>query len=82
MANSIVTVSNQVRGFSRMPLERQIGLIVALAAAVTLVASIFMWLTRPSYTTLYPNLNDQDSARWPMPWRATASVTGWNPAER
>jgi flagellar M-ring protein FliF len=63
MANSIVTVSNQVRGFSRMPLERQIGLIVALAAAVTLVASLFMWLTRPAYTPLYPNLNDQDSAQ-------------------
>lgn len=63
MANSLVTVSNQVRGFSRMPLERQIGLIVALAAAVTLVASIFMWLTRPSYVALYPTLGEQDSAQ-------------------
>ncbi|OOG26190.1 flagellar M-ring protein FliF [Thioalkalivibrio denitrificans] len=63
MANSIVTVSNQVRGFARMPLERQIGLIVALVAAITLVASIFLWLTRPSYTALYPNLNEQETAQ-------------------
>jgi flagellar M-ring protein FliF len=63
MAASLVTVSNQVRGFSRMPLERQIGLIVAVAAAVTLVVSVFMWLTRPTYVPLYPGLGEQDSAQ-------------------
>jgi flagellar M-ring protein FliF len=63
MAASLVTVSNQVRGFSRMPLERQIGLIVAVAAAVTLAVSVFMWLTRPTYVSLYPSLSEQDRAQ-------------------
>jgi len=63
MANSLVAMSNQVRGFGTLPLERQIGLIIAVAAAVTLVASLFMWITRPTYTVLYPSLADHESAQ-------------------
>lgn len=85
MANSIAVFSNQLRGFGQLPMERQIGLIVALAAAVALVSSIFMWMTRPSYTVLYPNLAEQESAqvaealsRHNIPYRldsATGAVT-------
>jgi flagellar M-ring protein FliF len=63
MATSLATINNQFRGLASLPLERQIGLIVAAAAAVTLVVSLVLWLTRPSYVVLYPNLPERESAQ-------------------
>lgn len=63
MATSLATINDQFRGLASLPLERQIGLIVAAAAAVTLVVSLVLWLTRPTYVVLYPNLPERESAQ-------------------
>ncbi|MFO8003261.1 flagellar basal-body MS-ring/collar protein FliF [Thioalkalivibrio sp.] len=63
MANSLATINDQVRGLANLPLERQIGLILAIAAFVTLVVTLVLWLTRPSYVVMYPNLPENESAR-------------------
>jgi flagellar M-ring protein FliF len=63
MANSINTLGDQVRGFGALPLERQIGLILAIAASITFVVSLALWVSRPSYVTLFPNLTSQESSQ-------------------
>ena len=63
MTTSLATINDQFRGLASLPLERQIGLIVAAAAAVTLVVSLVLWLTRPTYVVLYPNLPERESAQ-------------------
>ena len=63
MANSLATINDQVRGLANLPLERQIGLILAIAAFATLVVSLVLWLTRPSYVVMYPNLPQHESAQ-------------------
>lgn len=63
MATSIVTLSDQVRGFGTLPLERQIGLILAIAASITFVVSLALWVSRPSYVTLFPSLTSQESSQ-------------------
>ncbi|TVP92786.1 MAG: flagellar basal body M-ring protein FliF [Thioalkalivibrio sp.] len=63
MATSLAVINDQFRGLASLPLERQIGLIVALAAALTLVVSLVLWLTRPNYVVLFPNLPEQESAQ-------------------
>jgi flagellar M-ring protein FliF len=63
MATSISTLNHQIRGLGSLPLERQIGLILLLAATVTLVVSLALWLTRPSFVTLYPNMAEHESAQ-------------------
>ena len=63
MASSLAVINDQFRGLVSLPLERQIGLIVAIAAALTLVVSLVLWLTRPNYVVLFPNLPEQESAQ-------------------
>ena len=63
MATSLAVINDQFRGLVSLPLERQIGLIVAVAAALTLVVSLVLWLTRPNYVVLFPNLPEQESAQ-------------------
>jgi flagellar M-ring protein FliF len=63
MATSIATLNHQMRGLASLPLERQIGLILLLAATVTLVVSLALWLTRPSFVTLYPSMAEHESAQ-------------------
>lgn len=63
MASSLAVINDQFRGLVSLPLERQIGLIVAVAAALTLVVSLVLWLTRPNYVVLFPNLPEQESAQ-------------------
>lgn len=63
MANSMVTLNDQLRGLTSLPLERQVGLLLAAAAAITLMVSVVLWLTRPSYMVLYPSLSDHESGQ-------------------
>ncbi|ANB02790.1 flagellar basal-body MS-ring/collar protein FliF [Ectothiorhodospira sp. BSL-9] len=63
MATSLTTTLNQqVEGFNRLPAQSQIGLLVGVAAAIALVVSLFIWLNRPDYTILYPDLGQRESA--------------------
>jgi flagellar M-ring protein FliF len=51
------------QGFSRLPALRQIGLMVGLAASVALGVAVVLWSQTPTYSLLYGNLSDQDSAK-------------------
>lgn len=42
---------------------RQLGLIVAIAAALGLVVGIFMWAQQPSYSTMFSDLPEDERAR-------------------
>lgn len=48
------------KGFTDMPLARQIGLMVGLAASIAIAVAIVMWTQEPSYRMLYGNLSDQE----------------------
>ncbi len=56
-------VGNQFNGFSGLPVFRQLGLMIGLAASVALGVAIVMWSQTPSYRLLYNSLSAQDSAQ-------------------
>ncbi len=51
----------QGRGFYALPVVRQLGLMVGLAASVALGVAIVFWSQSPDYRLLYSNLADQDA---------------------
>lgn len=63
MVNALATLNDLVRGFTSLSLGRQISLLVAVAAALTLMVSLLWWLLKPEYVVMYPNLSDQESAQ-------------------
>lgn len=56
-------VGNQFNGFSGLPVFRQLGLMIGLAASVALGVAIVMWSQTPNYRLLYNSLSAQDSAQ-------------------
>jgi flagellar M-ring protein FliF len=56
-------VGHQFNGFSGLPVLRQLGLMIGLAASVALGVAIVMWSQTPNYRLLYNNLSAQDSAQ-------------------
>ncbi len=64
MATALSTVLNdQVQGFTKLPAQQQVGIMVAAAAVVALVITLFIWITRPTYAPLYSNLSEHDAAQ-------------------
>lgn len=59
MANSL-TVTNTYNGFQRLPPVQKLGMLVALAAAASLVAAWWLWSQTPDWRVLYSNLADRD----------------------
>ena len=53
-------IGNQIEGINSLPLFRQIGLMVAFAAAVALAVAIVLHIKEPSYRMLYGSLSDQE----------------------
>lgn len=53
-------IGNQIEGMNSLPLFRQIGMMIALAATVALAVAIVLWVKEPSYHMLYGNLSDQE----------------------
>jgi len=51
------------QGFSGLPVLKQLGLMIALAASVALGVAVVMWSQEPSYTLLYGNLSGTDSSQ-------------------
>jgi len=49
-----------LRGFNNLPAGRKVGLMVALAAVVTIVVGSWIWAQTPDYRILYANLSDRD----------------------
>ena len=56
-------VGNQFSGFSGLPVFRQLGLMIGLAASVALGVAIVMWSQTPNLRLLYSDLSPQDSAQ-------------------
>lgn len=52
-------ISAQVTGFNRLPMVRQLGLMVGIAISIALAVVIILWAQQPSYRMLYGNLDDQ-----------------------
>lgn len=55
-------VALPARGFYGLPLLRQVGLMVGLAASVAIGVAAVMWSQTPSWRVLYGSLTSQDSA--------------------
>jgi len=53
-------IGNQIEGINKLPLVKQVGLMVALAATVALAVAIVLWAQEPNYKMLYGNLSDQE----------------------
>ncbi len=57
------TLNAQARGFGRLPLLRQFGLLIGLAASVAIGVAIALWSQAPNYSLLYGGLSDKDSSQ-------------------
>ena len=56
-------VGNQFAGLGGLPIFRQLGLLIGLAASVAIGLAIVMWSQTPSYRLLYSDVSSQDSAQ-------------------
>ncbi|MBC54410.1 MAG: flagellar M-ring protein FliF [Gammaproteobacteria bacterium] len=54
--------SNFMKGFNRLNLVRQAGLMIALAASIALGFSVVLWSQNESYQPLYPSMQGFDTA--------------------
>jgi len=52
----------QVQGFGALPVVKQLGLMVALAATIALGVAVVLWSQAPNFSLLYANLSAQDLA--------------------
>ena len=53
----------QARGFNALPVLRQVGLMIGLAASVALGFYVVLWSQTPDYSMLYGGLSDADAAQ-------------------
>jgi len=56
-------VGNQFAGLGGLPVLRQLGLMIGLAASVAIGVAIVMWSQTPGYRLLYSDLSAADSAQ-------------------
>ncbi len=54
--------SNFMKGFNRLNLARQAGLMIALAASIALGFSVVLWSQKESYQPLYPSMQGFDTS--------------------
>ena len=56
-------VAAQTRGFNALPVLRQVGLMIGLAASVALGFYVVLWSQTPDYSMLYAGMSDADAAQ-------------------
>jgi flagellar M-ring protein FliF len=56
-------IAAQARGFNTLPVLRQIGLMIGLAASVALGVAVVLWSRTPDYSMLYGRLSDAEAAQ-------------------
>ncbi len=56
-------IAAQARGFNALPVLRQIGLMIGLAASVALGVAVVLWSRTPDYSMLYGRLSDVEAAQ-------------------
>ncbi len=54
-------IAAPARGFNALPVLKQLGLMIGLAASVALGVAVVMWAQTPNYQMLYSNLSDKDA---------------------
>jgi len=54
-------VSSTFVGMSELPVVRQIGLLIGLAASIAVGVAIVLWSQAPSYSVLFSNISAKDS---------------------
>lgn len=55
-------VSQAAMRFSSLPVTKQVGLLVALAASIAIAILVVLWSREPIYRPLFSNLNSADAA--------------------
>ncbi|MDX1697486.1 MAG: flagellar basal-body MS-ring/collar protein FliF [Thiohalobacterales bacterium] len=55
-------ITAQARGFNALPLMRQLGLMLGLAASVALGFYVVLWARTPDYSMLFASLSDKEMA--------------------
>ncbi|ADE10838.1 flagellar basal-body MS-ring/collar protein FliF [Sideroxydans lithotrophicus] len=85
-ANMNVSLTRLLFG---MPSQQKLGLIVAVAATVALLAGLFMWGQTPDYRVLYANMSERDGGavieslqQQNIPYKFTEGGTLMVPADR
>jgi len=63
MALDMNNIVAQGKGFYQLPLLRQLGLMVGLAASVAIGVAAVMWSQTPDFRLLYSNLSEQDASQ-------------------
>lgn len=56
------TASTAASGFSHLPISRQIGLLVGLAASIAVGIAVVFWSMEPNYRPLFSSLNSRDAS--------------------
>ena len=56
-------VGNQFTGLGGLPIVRQLGLMIGLAASVAIGVAIVLWAQTPSYRLLFSEMSTQDAGQ-------------------
>ena len=82
-------LSASMRGFGSLPIARQLGLMIGLAASIALVVAVWSWTQNPSYRLLYSDLSDKDAMeisdalqKTGIPFQIVGTGTVMVPADR
>lgn len=57
------TLGARIEAFTRLPLQRQIGLLVTVGLLVAVIVTVLLWAVRPTYVNLLSGLEGRDAAR-------------------
>jgi len=60
MSASPETLSSRLPGWTRIPPQQLLALLLVVATGIALLAGGWMWSTAPDYKVLYANLSDRD----------------------
>ncbi len=56
-------IAGQFVGMSRLPVVRQVGLLIGLAASIALGVGIYSWAKEPNYVPLFDGMSGADAAQ-------------------
>lgn len=64
MANELVkqeNINTSFAGMTQLPIVRQLGLLIGLAASVAIGVGVVLWLQKPNFSVLYTNVSARDA---------------------
>lgn len=57
------TIRSRIEAFTRLPVQRQVGLLVTVGLLIAVIVTVLLWGLRPSYVTLLSGLEGREAAR-------------------